>query len=125
MAGFPGGMASFMSGGPGVRVSFSSSGPGMSGGRAEEIFQQFFAGGDPFANMGFGDDDFFQRRGRGGGGRRVSAARERSDVLPRESVVKLMGLNNESLNGSVGLIEGYDDTKQRYNVRLTGRDESV
>jgi hypothetical protein len=55
---FPGGGFSGMRGGcgPGVHVSFSSSGMGgMSGGRADEIFQSFFAHGDPFAGMGFGD----------------------------------------------------------------------
>merc|ERR1719434_121758 len=113
-------------------MSFSSS--GMSGGRAEEIFQSFFANGDPFAGFGFGDDDFFKssrfasqrtRGSGGGGGRRARVASARADVLPPQAVVKLAGLQNDTLNGSVGLVEGYEESSGRYNVRLSGRNEVV
>ena len=136
MGGFPGGGGAFMrSGGPGgVRVSFSTTGGGMpsmmNGGRAEQIFEQFFSNGDPFAGFGFGDDDFFSSRmrrrskvgGSIGGGRH---APQRADVLPRQTTVKLHGLSNQSLNGTVGMIEDFDQSNGRYTIRLTGRNDVV
>ena len=140
---FPGG-GTFMRGGcgPGVRVTFTTSGGGfpsmMTGGRADEIFARFFSDGDPFASFGFGDDDFFatrvRRRGGGarappgvrcGGRASASSPTDRADVLARDSVVKLVDLNSEALNASVGVVDGFDEAKQRYNVRLTGRENEV
>jgi curved DNA-binding protein CbpA len=136
MGGFPSGRV-FMSscgGGPGggMRFSFVSSGPGMSSGRAEEIFAAFFSGGDPFAGFFDDDDDFFPpSRFRGGGGGapqrpiyppprppRPPSKPLRADLLPLETMVKLVGLSNASLNESTGHIAGYDEEKKRYTVRL-------
>lgn len=106
--GFGGGFT--RSGPGGVRVVFSSTGGGlggMSGGRAEEIFQSFFSGGDPFVGFGFGDDDFVMRRTRARrpmGRAPVVRDSERIDLLPKRTVVKLCGLTNETLNGSVGQV---------------------
>lgn len=126
---FPGGASFMRAGGDGVRMSFSTCGggfPGMSGGRADDIFAQFFSGGDPFAGSGFGDEDFIssrmmgQRMGQRIGGRRAPRGRsKRADVLPRATVVKLTGLSNGELNGSSGTVEDFDDAKGRYTVRLS------
>lgn len=125
MAGFPAGafMASGL--GPGVRVSFTTSGGGpgfgMSNSRAEEIFAALFSGG----LFDDDDDDLFTTR------RRAPPQRPpqrppplRSDLLPRDTNVKLVGLSSSSnLNGSLGAIAGFDDQKRRYTVRLPNGNE--
>lgn len=104
----------------GVQFVFSSNGSGMNSGRAEDIFQAFFSGGDPFAGFGFGDEDFLQTRPKRARTGRASMQTDRADVLPGKTVVKLVGLATDSLNGKVGIIESFDASKQRYLVRVHG-----
>lgn len=59
-------------------------------------------------------------------GRRRSRDKPREDEaiqwLPSQTTVKLTGLTSDALNGVVGVVEGFDGDRCRYNVRLPDPD---
>ena len=134
-----GGMGPGFGGFPG-----GSRGPQMDGRRAQEVFSMFFGGEDPFASFGGGMHDGMPgnirvqvMHGPGGSSQMFSnmnsgfpgmgpmrrqvqpKATARYDVLPMGARVVLMDLvAKPERNDDIGVIERFDATKGRYQVKL-------
>ena len=143
----PGGGVHFSFGG-----APAGGGASMSREQAEQIFSAFFGGSSPFASMGsggmgglggmvdlggggmggmggfggFGGTRSFSGQPENFGQKRhqshTRSSADRVKILPPGTIVRLVGLASEAHRNTVGEVQDFDDLKERYTVRLLGRD---
>lgn len=136
------GKAAFDNGGRGGANGFHFS-------NANDIFRQFFGGGDPFAGMGGfrGGGPFRMRRGgpggggfggfgpmggmpggmrfqQGGGMRRQQQRRDPTTHMPVGTKVKVHSLQSAGMyNGKTATVQEYDYARARYVVQIEDEDD--